>query len=322
MQHRSSRALFLILKGYDLAVELRHLRYFLAAAESGNFRRAAESLNITQPPLSRAIRELEQQLGQTLFDRSRIGSTLTPAGERLVAEARSILGQSDALVQRFNAMRKARDGTLNIGYAGSTIATTLPRVIREFRGGAYDCDIHLHALNKIEQVNALRAGIIDVGLSRAYPEVSDIATEIILEEPLLVAISESDPRSRRSSLTASALADDRLILFPSHPRPSFPEVIIETLQLHGVTPFDQLVVDDLISCLGLVAAGTGVSIVPYSAMEYSVESVRYVSLDGVSRRARQLVAFRKFEASPPIRAFVEVCRRIQSLVTPATPEPR
>lgn len=295
-------------------MELRHLRYFLAAAETRNFRKAAEALHITQPPLSRAIQDLEQQLGHRLFDRSRSGATLTSAGEKLVTEARAIVDRADTLARRFQGMHKARDGMLNVGYVGSTITTTLPRIIREFRRSPYDCDIQLFSLHKIEQVHALRAGSIDVGLSRGYPEMADIETEAIFSEPLRIAMPDTDDRAAGQSVSLPELANDRLILFPKYPRPSFPEIILEICHANGVVPANQLVVDDLVSCLGLVAAGTGISIVPYSAAEFSVAGVRFLPLDGVPHKVRQLIAYRRNEDSPAIRAFIAVCRRAGELV--------
>ena len=296
-------------------MELRHLRYFLAAADAGNFRRAAEILHITQPPLSRTIHQLEEELGSTLFERSRSGVKLTTAGDLLLVEARRLVDQSDALVSRFRSTHKAKDGDINIAYVGSIVVETVPNIIRAFQQTDYEVSVKLHSMNKVEQLQALKAGTIDIGFSRSFPESSEIVIETILEEPLCIALSDRDERAEHSSLTLEDVQHDTLISFPVAPRPSFPDIVIEQFQACGILPADHVIVDDLISCLGLVAAGTGLAVVPYSATRFAISGISYIPLDGDRAKCHQRIAYRKNERSPGLLAFIGVCRRASELVT-------
>ena len=146
-------------------MDLRHLRYFVVVAEEGNITRAAERLHIAQPPLSRQIQQLEEELGVPLLVRGSRPLTLTEAGQFFYAHARQLLSQTrelEAMTRRIGTIERK----LSIGFVGSTLYGMLPKVIRRFRSEQNTTELTLHEMTSMEQISALKEGKIDVGFGR------------------------------------------------------------------------------------------------------------------------------------------------------------
>src|SRR3954453_10103995 len=148
-------------------MELRHLRYFVAVAEELHFRRAAERLHVSQPPLSQQIRALERELGVTLFERNRRRVELTAAGSALLGEARGILAAVEHAVDLTQRVARGEAGALSVGFVGSAMYGALPDVVREFRASRPGVELRLRELPTGAALEALAAGGIDVGGVRA-----------------------------------------------------------------------------------------------------------------------------------------------------------
>ena len=152
-------------------MELRQLRYFIAVAEELHFRRAAERLHISQPPLSQQIRALEDELGFTLLTRTRRRVELTPAGEAFLRDARALLAELDGAVATARRIDAGQTGRLRVGFVGSALLSIVPGTVERFRASRPGVAIELRERSTVDQLRAVAAGVVDVGLVR--PPIED-----------------------------------------------------------------------------------------------------------------------------------------------------
>jgi DNA-binding transcriptional LysR family regulator len=196
-----------------VVVELRHLRYFVAVAEELNFSRAARRLNMAQPPLSVAIRQLEQEIGAGLFERTSREVKLTEAGETLLVGARRTLAEADAAVTAARRVAAGELGVIRIGYNWSAGFETLPTLGRVLAQEHPDIELLAEEMRPNRMINALRSATIDVALA-LYPDVvAGFAYETIRSEPIVAVLSAEHPFAHEEAIRLDALADE-FILFP------------------------------------------------------------------------------------------------------------
>lgn len=257
-------------------IELRHLRYFLAVAQERNFTKAAERLNMAQPPLSRQIQQLEAELGVTLFDRDSRPLSLTPGGALFREQALQVIQRMDemqGMMKRFVAADRPR---FVIGFVPSIIYARLPRIIRGFREAAPGVELSLVEMMSLEQITALKEGRIDVGFGRVRFDDPALRREILREERLIVAL----PLGHRllageRPITLSDLAQESLIVYPREPRPSYADQVLSLFRDHGLEPQSIQEVRELQTAIGLVAADAGACIVPISVRRLERGDVIY-----------------------------------------------
>jgi DNA-binding transcriptional LysR family regulator len=280
-------------------MDLRVLRYFATVAAEGSFSRAAERLNMAQPPLSRQVQQLEAELGVQLLNRSR-PITLTEAGRYLLEQARQILNRVDEA----KAMtRRIANGTVRrftIGFVASTLYDALPELIRRFRLAVPDADVHLVEMITLEQIAALKDGRIDVGFGRLHFEDEAIARKVIREEPLCVAVPLRHALAKARKLRLTRTFGEPLILYPNSPRPSFADQVLSFFRDAGIEPTIGLEVRELQTALGLVASGAGICIVPASVRRLGRDDIRYVDLDEPAMRTPIIMSYRKTDKSVPL----------------------
>lgn len=193
-------------------MDLRELRYFVAVAEELHFGRAAARLHMTQPPLSRAIKQLETDLGHVLLNRSPSGVALTPAGASLYDEARTLLAQADQV--RAKVAGAAGAATLTIGTLADSaegFGTRLAAVFRERHPGVL---IRIREADLTDPACGLRTGLVDVALTRAPFDDTGIATHVLRTDPVGVVLRADDPLAGKESLHADDLADRPWFRFP------------------------------------------------------------------------------------------------------------
>src|SRR3954469_7147999 len=196
--------------------DLRQLRYFVAVAERLHFGRAAGALHISQPPLSRAIRALETQLGVVLFTRSRRGVELTPEGARFLEEARRIAGQLERAVSELRAIRSGERGRLRIGFVSLADFGVLRELLKAYKASQPGVTLALREMLSPEQAAALAAGDLDFGL--LLPPVTGAAEleHLVVQRERFVAALPSDHRYARGrgKLALSALAGEAFVMVP------------------------------------------------------------------------------------------------------------
>src|SRR6266478_4146319 len=216
-------------------MELRHLRYFTTVAAEGSFSRAAEKLHIAQPPLSRQVQQLEEELGVRLLDRRR-PLTLTEPGRYLFEQGRQILQRIDEMRAMTKRIAKGMVLQFNIGFVASTLYDALPELIRRFRIIVPGAEVIFWRWT-LEQVAALKDGRIDVGFGRLRFDDEAIVRSVIREERLcLVAPRRHKLAARKGKLRLRAVADEPLIVYPKSPRPSYADQVLSFYRDAGIEP--------------------------------------------------------------------------------------
>lgn len=296
---------------YDL--EFRHLRYFQAVAEERNFTRAADRVGIAQPPLSRQIRELEDEIGLPLFDRDSRPVTLTDAGRLLLEHANRVLG---AIAQMQDAMARLREGERKrfvIGFVGSAIYGPVPALLRRFRDAAPALDIDLLEMNTVAQMAALKDGRIDAGIGRLTFDDPAISRHVIEHERLVAAVPVDHPLAEgNGAVTLADIARDTLILYPNEPRPSYADQVLAVFRDYDVHPAAVREVRELQTALGLVAAQSGVALVPASVQRLKRDDVVYLPIAEAGAQSPIILNWRAKDGSSAIALLVRICGELAS----------
>lgn len=292
-------------------MELRHLRYFVAVAEEKSFNKAATRLFISQPPLSRQIKQLEDEVGVTLIDRENRPLKLTEAGEFFYDHAIQILKKSDDL--RAMTIRKGSfDNTLSIGFVSSILYGLLPKVIAHFREAYPNIEIKLYELNSWQQTQGLVDGKIDVGFGRLLFEDASIRRMVLREESLVVAVPIDHPlvKEGRTSLRLIDLTNENLLLYPTAPRPSFIDYVLELFVARKLKANYFTEVRELHVALGLVAAGEGLTIVPKTLEHLRNQEVTYIPFEDGLITSPIVMSVRHFDKSELLKTLLNVTYQI------------
>lgn len=290
-------------------MELRHLRYFLAVAEERHFGRAARRLRIAQPPLSRQIQDLEGELGFLLFDRTRRRVELTPAGTALLPHARHVFEAIDLALADARRAAAGQIGRITVGYPSSVAFSGLPELVRAFRARSPAVDVALREAPPQDQIDGLRTGHIDVGFIRGpLHDLDDLATRLVLREPLMAALPSGHPLAKRVRLRLSELSEESFISFPRRRGPAFFDFILRACNDAGFTP---RVVQEApqLDMVSLVAAGFGVAILPASLRGSRRPGAIFRPISDAPP-TELFVAWRPGDSSPVLRDFLDVVREV------------
>ncbi|HEY9623409.1 MAG TPA: LysR family transcriptional regulator [Crinalium sp.] len=290
-------------------MELRHLRYFVTVAEELNFSRAAERLHIAQPPLSQQIRNLEEELGVQLFERTKHRVALTAAGQLFLHDAQQTLLQAERAIQTAQRANRGEIGRLMIGFASSIAYSVFPTILRRFREQFPDVELVLTELNTRLQLEGVHDGSIDVGFVHLPVVDQELNFLTVLEEPLVVALPENHPLANVPTISLSALAQEPFVLFPRHLACGFYDQIVSICQRSGFSPnvIQEAKLMQTIVCL--VAGGLGVSLVPASLQNLRT-GVIYKPLQEQSPTLKTAMVWRPQDASPILREFIHVVASI------------
>ncbi|WP_028996792.1 LysR family transcriptional regulator [Azohydromonas australica] len=256
-------------------MELRHLRYFVAVADEQSFTRAAERLHISQPPLSRQIQDLEEELGTPLFERGSRPLKLTEAGRFFYGHATRLLEQA---AQAARATRRVArmERRLVIGFVGSTMYGAMPRLVRLFRAERPQTELSLVEMSTLDQIEALKAGRIDVGFGRIRRDDPTVKREVLREERLVAAIPlEHALAIPEQPIILAALANEDILVYPKSPRPSYADQVLALFRDQGLEPGTVHEVQEIQTALGLVAAGMGICVVPTGVSRLRPDEVVY-----------------------------------------------
>ena len=291
-------------------MDLRHLRYFIAVAEEQNIGRAAARLHISQPPLTRQIQQLEEELGVRLFTRTPRGMELTEAGELFLEEARNIRALVEQATERTQRAGQGKLGRIDVAIFGSGILDTIPKLLLAFRNAYPEVKVVLHSMTKGEQIEALRQRRISVGFNRLLAPLPDLVSELVTTEALLLAVNENHPLAREAVVPFQALAEHPLILYPNGARPNLVDKVMGLCQQMGFVPEVVQEVGDTVTGIALVASGFGVCLVPQSALVLTLPGVVYRPLSGAPENASVDLSciYRADDQSPILAAFLETVR--------------
>jgi DNA-binding transcriptional LysR family regulator len=261
-------------------MDLRLLRYFLVLAEERHFRRAASRLSISQPPLSLAIRQLEESLGTKLFQRNSRNVELTVAGRALQSEATFLLRRVEEVRDFVRAVDDEKSGLLRVGFGGSTLYRGLPAIIRTFRTLHPRVELRLQELNTVEQILAIKREEIDFGFINGFETPDGLDGFRFCREPFLACLPIDHPAAAKRSVHLKELATEEFILFGRSASPAYFNSILEICQSAGFSPTVIHEVRHWVSVISAVAHGLGVALVPRAMISAHIAGVALVSLDG------------------------------------------
>ncbi|MCM0044028.1 MAG: LysR family transcriptional regulator [Burkholderiaceae bacterium] len=290
-------------------MDLKLMRYFLAVAEERNFTRAAQRLHMAQPPLTRQIRALEEDIGTPLFTRTGKGVELTGAGEALLDEVPNLLALAQRAKEKAALAGEGQSGRLDIGIFGSGVLDVIPRILARFHGERPEVKIVLHSLTKTEQIAALRERRIGVGFNRLVPPEDDLAVEEVLRESMTVALPAHDPLAKQASVTIPDLSDHPLILYPRLPIAGLAQQVMQAFNREKSVLRVEQEVEDVLTAVALVAGGFGACVTTASTASLRLPGVVYRPL--VSKHLREIelsCLYRASDESPLLAAFVAVVR--------------
>jgi DNA-binding transcriptional LysR family regulator len=297
-----------------MAMELRHLRYFVAVAEEGHITRAAERLGMRQPPLSKQIQALERELSVQLFHRRSRGVKLTEAGVVLFEQSRTIFGQIDHALAMTRRTARGELGQISIGLTGAAIFHPLvQQIIHDFRKALPLISVALQDGNPFELLGQIERSEVDCAFVRTpVSERKGILVSPLLEEAMVVAMPSAWARGKEQGKSGHvALKDLRDEMFIDYGRPhgSWPwlrHAFHAACQAAGFSPRVGQHAPEMVSAVNLVAAGLGIAIVPASLRRINIIGISYLDLKGeqqptaplnfVSRRAERSTAVRRFLA--------------------------
>lgn len=292
-------------------MELRHLRYFVAVAREQSFTRAAKKLHIAQPPLSRQIQQLEEELGVELINRNSRPAYLTDAGRLLYEQAVQVLDRIEEMRAMMRRLQQAERGRFGIGFVGSTLYGKLPEVIRRYRAARPGVEAALVELTSLEQTAALKEGRIDVGFGRIPHDDPAIVRHLLRNERVIAVLPLGHPLLEHPGpLRLRDLKDEPLVIYPRAPRPSYADQVLAMFRAQDITLHSVTEVRELQTALGLVAAQAGMTLVPAGVRQLRRDGVAYRDLDEDSATSPIIMSHRRDDASAEISIILELIQEI------------
>ncbi|WP_119302300.1 LysR family transcriptional regulator [Dongia deserti] len=269
-----------------MSIELRHLRAFVAVAEELNFRRASERLHVAQPALSRTIRDLEDLMGVTLFERSTRVVRLTPAAMSFLTEAREILDHLSAAVRNAQRFESGEMGSLTVGFNDFAINDALPPIVMRFRTRFPNVNIDLRSMTSPEMAEAIRKRRLDIGFLTGAHLVGDLPNLVLRRDWLVCLVPRNHPLTSGSAVSLSQLAQEPFVMGAAATWGIFHDVVNAYCMSAGFRPRIVQEAAHSDGIVNLVAAGVGISI--------------YIDARWV--RARRDVVMLPFVERPPLIA--------------------
>ena len=297
-------------------MELRQLRYFVAIAEQGGFSRAAEQLHVSQPPLSTQIKDLEEEIGARLFNRSNRGVSLTRAGQVFYDEARAILTRLQGARAKTLQADRGDVGLLSVGFVSIADYGILPPALKSFRAQFPLVEIQLHELTTDAQIRELRGSRLDLGLGLAPVAEPDITFRSILREELILAAPSDHPAAKMQRLDLRTLAKTSFIVPPRDIAPGLYDLTISRCRTAGFAPGIVQNARQMQTVIGLVSCGMGVALVPASVRNLKRAGVAYRPLRGKPALIELGILQRRESANAQAELFVGALRTAARIAAP------
>ena len=247
-----------------MTMDFRQLRYFVALADTLHFGRAAALMHISQPPLSRQIAALEEELGVQLFKRSTRQVELTAAGRHFHEQAVRIIEALNTAVRSTQATERGERGVLRVGFTMSVAWSVLPPLIKAYSDAYPEADIQLSEVLPRELNDALTSGSVDVGIAFPWQRPPGLEYLAVFTEPLCAVLPAGHRLAKQKTVNVGDLADEPFITFPAATAPALHEMVIGCCREHGFEPRIRLETHLQQTIVNLIAEGLGVSLVPQS----------------------------------------------------------
>lgn len=292
---------------YHLPFDLRHLVYFREVATQLHFRKAAETLAIAQPALSRAIAQLETALDADLLNRTRRGVEITPAGRLLLDRIEPLLRALASIPSEIQALSSGQVGHIRVAFTGLAMATVLPGILREFSHRFPGVRVELNESPTSVQLAALESGNLACGFFHPDAPTPHLHTRLLLRERNGVLLPATHPLARRTRLELRDLATTPFVVFPRTHNPGFYDRILAAFHRAGLSPRIAEEVWPRANAIGLVRAGLGATFMTPSEAQHLPPEVVFRPLEGPTPESRLVVGWRKSPPpGPALASFLEV----------------
>ncbi|HKB90834.1 MAG TPA: LysR substrate-binding domain-containing protein [Opitutaceae bacterium] len=292
-------------------MELRHLRYFVAVAEEQNVTRAAERLHVSQPPLSRQIRNLEDELGVALFTRSAKSVHLTEAGLVFLGEARAVLERADSAVRTVKAVASGQRGEIHLGYAPSLVTGILPCALRFFQDANPGVRVRLHDMSTQEMLNGLRNEKLHVALlfQVSIKGLTGLNFDELRRYPVSVAMHPTHPLARARKIGVEQIVRERLITYTISEYPEYHAWLSGLFAPLKRSPQIGEEHDSSTSLIASVEAGRGVALIPQGFDSQTGTRLKVRPLNPAPPPLVVGIAHRKDLASPVAKSFIAAVKQ-------------
>ncbi|HAS43111.1 MAG TPA: transcriptional regulator [Microscillaceae bacterium] len=265
-------------------IEIRHLRYFMTVAEELHFRKAAERLYISQPGLSRQIRQMEEDLGVQLFERNNRKVQLTPAGQYLKKEVSVLLKNLEKAFEHTQLMEKGQEGSIKLGYVGSAMQNVIPELLIKFREVHPTILFNLTEMDNARQVQALLHKEIDIGFVRLNQVPENLQLHPVLHDTFSLVLPQNHPLDVNNFHSLTQLKQESFILFEKNFSPVYFERVMSVFEQAGFNPNISHYTVHANTIFKLVENQFGVAIVPTSLKEGYDMRVKFIELADIPAR--------------------------------------
>ena len=290
--------------------ELRQLRHFVAVAEQLHFGRAAAALNMSQPPLSRSIQELERRLGATLLARSRRKVELTPEGARFLEEAKRVLGQLERAVLEVGRMAAGASGRLRLGFVSLADYGVLPELLKAYKASRPGVSLALREMLSPEQAVALAANELDFGLLLP-PVAGDLEHLVVQRERFVVALPSRHRLARaRGRIAVREIANEAFVMVPREIAPGLHDIVAMLAARAGFSPRVAQEAIQMQTVVSLVSSGLGIAVVPASVANLGRRGVVYRQIADAHAPLDLWLAWRRGSLGAAGREFVQHARGV------------
>jgi DNA-binding transcriptional LysR family regulator len=266
-------------------MELRHLRYFKLLAEELHFRKASDKLHIAQPALSRQVKELEKELGVTLFERTKRKVVLSPMGKHLYNKTIVIFRLVEETKKELKELETLEVGKLRVGYVASALYSALPRFLTHLKKNKPRLQVSVCEMSTAEQMESLRNGSLEVGFVRGPVNSKELMQTVVYREHFALFLPANHPLAKRRLTDLSVLRDEPFVFFPRHYNPGYFDKTISLCQYAGFSPNIQYEGLGSNTLLQMVGSGLGVTILPHSMKNSMSKQVKSFPLTWISEKA-------------------------------------
>jgi DNA-binding transcriptional LysR family regulator len=294
-------------------LELRHLKYFLVVAEELHFRKAAERLFISQPGLSRQIKQLEENLGISLFERDNRNVTLTKAGVYLQKELNINLKLLEAVLNNAKLLNDGIDGNLNFGYVGSAMQNIIPDLLVEIRNKYPKIHFNLKEMDNQKQLENLLTHEIDIGFVRLERVPPELEIHPILEDTFSLVLPKDHPINIQNFKELAQLKNEPFILFDQSYSPNYHQKIMQIFDYCGFSPQVSHKTVHASSIYKLVENNFGISIVPTSLQIGCSLDVKFIELQSIPQRTILSAVWSKNNRNPILTKILELLKGLATI---------
>lgn len=281
-------------------MDLRHLNYFLVLAEELHFGRAAERLHISQPPLSRMIKQIENDLGVLLFERTKRSVILTSAGLVLLQDAKQMILQMEAVKKRLAIHGKGETGTIKIGYVGAVMHTELPILLSTFTKNFPQINLQFEEQPNSTLLHGLNSGTLDVAFVRTWLHPENLQEKLILNEAFVAVLPVKHHLAVKKKIAIKELINENFITFTRECGPTIFDSFLVLCSNAGFTPNILHHASQLNSVLRLVESGFGISLLPKTTeLGYNLK-LKFIPLDNVKETVPLIMLSRKENPNPSL----------------------